>query len=345
MAKAMAAMSGGVDSSVVAVLLKNAGYQVLGGTLRLYDVNSEISPDIADAKSVCEKLNIPHFVFDLREEFEQSVISPFIDTYLSGGTPNPCTLCNRYIKFSGLLDCAQRAGADYIATGHYARIQKSGDRFLLCRAADKTKDQSYMLYSLSQYQLAHTLFPLGELTKAQAREIAREYDLATAHKSDSQDICFVPDGNYAAFIERHRGFTAQCGNFIDEMGNILGHHKGVIRYTIGQRKGLGIALGKPAFVLSKDALKNTVTLGGEPALFKKCVEVTDINLIPFDTLSSSIRVSAKLRYRHIEQPATLHSLDENNVVIEFDEPQRAPSPGQAAVFYDGDTVIGGGTIK
>ena len=345
MTKVMAAMSGGVDSSVVAVQLKNVGYETIGGTLRLYDVNGEISKDIADAKSVCEKLQIPHYTFDLRGEFEQKVISPFIDTYLNGGTPNPCTLCNRHIKFGGLLHCAQSTGAQFIATGHYARIERQGDRFLLCRAADRAKDQSYVLYSLNQHQLSHTLFPLGELTKAQAREIAEENGLITAHKSDSQDICFVPDGDYAAFIEKHRGFTAPCGNYIDENGKVLGEHKGVIRYTIGQRKGLGIALGKPAFVLDKNVENNTVTLGDEDALFKNRVEVSDVNFIPFDTLKEPLRVTAKLRYRHQEQPATIHPVDGNSVVIEFDEPQRAPSPGQAAVFYDGETVIGGGTIK
>lgn len=345
MTKAMAAMSGGVDSSAVAVLLKQSGYDVFGGTLRLYDVCGKISPDIDDAKTVCDKLEIPHFVYDLRGTFEKKVISPFIDTYLQGGTPNPCIECNKHIKFGGLLTCAQQSGAEMIATGHYARIKKQGDRYLLCRGSDLSKDQTYVLYGLTQNQLAHTLLPLGELNKAQVREIAMEYGLVTAHKSDSQDICFVPDGDYAAFMEQHRGFKAPCGNYIDENGKVLGEHKGIIRYTIGQRKGLGIALGKHAFVLNKNVENNTVTLGDEDALFKNRVEVTGVNFIPFDKLNESMRVTAKLRYRHHEQPALIHPIDENNVVIEFDEPQRAPSPGQAAVFYDGETVIGGGTIK
>ena len=351
--KVMAGMSGGVDSSVCAALLLKAGYEVSGVTLRLYDgedYNEGLTrtccslSDAEDAKAVCIKLGIPHYVFNFKDAFGDCVINNFIDEYISGRTPNPCIECNRKIKFAAMLDRAKTLGYDKIATGHYAVIEKSENgRYLLKKAADETKDQTYVLYCLTQEQLSRTLFPLGSLTKSQVREIAAENGFVNAKKPDSQDICFVPDGDYASFIERYTGEAAQKGDFTDVDGNVLGAHKGIIRYTVGQRKGLGIALGKPQFVISKNAETYTVVLGDEDKLFYKRVLVDRLNFIPFDNLEGQMRVTAKLRYRHKEQPAVIYPAD-GGVIAEFDRPQRAPSPGQAAVFYDGDTVVGGGTI-
>ena len=351
--KVMVGMSGGVDSSVTAAVLMSEGYDVSGVTLRLYDgedYESGISKtccsmsDVEDARAVCCRLGIPHYVFNFKQRFNEKVIKNFVDEYESGRTPNPCIECNRRIKFDEMLNRAKLLGYDKIATGHYASVDRRGDgRWLLKRAKDRNKDQTYVLYSLTQEQLSRTLFPLGALSKPQVRELACNYGFENAKKPDSQDICFVPDGDYAAFIERYTGNQSQSGEYVDVNGNILGKNKGVIRYTVGQRKGLGIALGKPAFVISKDAKTNRVVLGDEALLFYRKVLVSDLNFIPFDELKDEMRVTAKLRYRHTEQPAVIKPCD-GGVLIEFDEPQRAPSPGQAAVFYDGDTVVGGGTI-
>lgn len=351
--RVMVGMSGGVDSSVCAALLKEAGYNVSGVTLRLYDgedYNAGLTKtccslsDVEDARAVCVRLGIPHYAFNFKESFEKEVISDFINEYINGRTPNPCIECNRKIKFDKMLRRAETLGYDKIATGHYARVKKAENgRYLLCRPTDINKDQTYVLYSMTQEELSKTLFPLGDLTKPQVREIAEKHGFVNATKPDSQDICFVPDGDYAGFIERATGKTAAAGDFTDENGNRLGEHKGIIRYTIGQRKGLGIALGKPRFVIEKNAENNTVILGDEERLFCRKVLVDRLNFIPFDTLENEMRVTAKLRYRHLAQPAVIKP-DGDNVIIEFDEPQRAPSPGQAAVFYDGDAVVGGGTI-
>jgi tRNA-specific 2-thiouridylase len=342
----MVALSGGVDSSAVAAILKEQGLKILGATLRLYDKNGEISSDIADAKSVCQTLNIDHHVFDLCEEFKNTVIKEFIDDYLNGLTPNPCTVCNKQIKFGEMLKCMESVNASKIATGHYARLKKDDitGRTLLLKAKDQTKDQTYMLYSLSQQQLSRAVFPLGDLTKAEAREIAAEHKLITHRKSDSQDICFVPDGDYAAFIEKALGIPSKKGNYLNIQGEIIGQHSGVIRYTVGQRKGLGVAFGRPQFVIGKNAADNTVTLGDEEHLFKTRIEVKNINYIPFDALSARLRVKAKLRYRHVADDAWLIPLGEDSAVLEFDRPQRAPTSGQAAVFYDGEACLGGGII-
>ena len=263
--------------------------------------------------------------------------------YLAGRTPNPCNACNRYVKWEALLQRSLEIGADFIATGHYAVINRQGDRYLLERAADTSKDQTYVLYCLSQDQLAHSLFPLGELTKSEVREIATELGFVNADKTDSQDICFVPDGDYSGFITSHTGKTYPAGDYVDIYGNILGKHKGIINYTIGQRKGLGIALGKPQFVINKDAVSGRVILGDEEHLFYNKVEVEDVNFIPFDNLNSPLNVTAKLRYGTREDKAIIHPT-EKGVIVEFEKPQRAPSSGQSAVFYDGNTVIGGGKI-
>lgn len=339
--RVLVGMSGGVDSSVTALILKNRGYEVAGVTLTLCEKDN--SRDIEDARAVCSKLGIEHKVIDLKKEFSEYVISDFINEYKLGKTPNPCIVCNKFIKFGLMLDKARELGFDKLATGHYARICEENGRFLLRKGTDRAKDQSYVLYCLSQEQLSSVLLPLGELSKAQVRELAENSGLISADRPDSQDICFVPDGDYASFIEKTDGFKALEGDYIDINGNHLGKHKGVIRYTLGQRKGLGIALGKHAFVIDKNPETNNVVLGDEEHLFKKTVYSMNNNFIPFDELKGEMRVTAKLRYRHIEQPAVI-SIAENLVRIEFYEPQRAPSPGQSAVFYSGDTVIGGGII-
>ena len=342
--KVMAGMSGGVDSSVCASLLIDGGYSVAGATLDLWGKENTVSPEAEEAAKVCGKLGIPHYFFEMRKEFAGAVIDNFINEYINGATPNPCIVCNRRIKFGKMLEQAKSMGYFKIATGHYAVVKKSADgRYLLSKAADRTKDQTYVLYSLTQEQLSSVIFPLGGLTKAQVREIAESKGFSNAHKPDSQDICFVPDGDYAAFIEKYTGRISAPGDFTDISGCPIGKHNGLIRYTVGQRKGLGISLGKPAYVVTKDTASNRVVLGDENLLFYRRVLVKDVNFIPFDRLKSDMRVTAKLRYRHIEQPARIFP-DENGVIVEFDEPQRAPSPGQSAVFYDGDTVIGGGII-
>ncbi len=348
MSRVLIGMSGGVDSSLAAALLIDAGHTVTGATISLFDTKEPLfggreNTDLIDAQRVCEALKIPHQTLDLSEDFRREVIDNFISEYFCGNTPSPCIVCNKKIKFGKMLDRALQLGQEKIATGHYARIEKIGDRFNLLRAADRQKDQSYMLYSLSQSQLEKSIFPLGALTKAQVRESADEKGLVTSRKKDSQDICFVPSGDYATLIETLCGKKSPCGEFCDENGQVLGEHKGIIRYTEGQRKGLGIAVGRPIFVLSKDTRLNRVILGDEPQLYKNKVYIKDTNFIPFDTLTAPIKVTAKLRYRHEAQNAVLHPW-EGGAMLEFSEPQRAPTAGQAAVCYDGDTVIGGGTI-
>lgn len=335
-------MSGGVDSSVAAKLLIDSGYKVAGVTLRLCDNDSDVNQ--RDAKAICEKMGIEHYNVDLIREFNDYVIADFKEQYKNGKTPNPCIVCNRYIKFGAMIHFADSLGFDYIATGHYAKISNENEHYLIYRAEDKAKDQSYVLYCLNQNQLSRTLLPLGSLNKTEIRNIALKEGFVNANRPDSQDICFVPDGDYAGFIERTDGFISPIGDYVDINGNVLGQHKGIINYTIGQRKGLGIALGKPAFVIDKSVESNNVVLGDEEHLFKKEVLVTDVNFIPFNTLEREMDVTAKLRYRHNPANAKLVSNGNKSIKLIFDEPQRAPSPGQAAVFYSGELVIGGGTI-
>ena len=353
--KALIAMSGGVDSSVAAFLTQQAGYHCLGATMRLYDnqmlgMEQESTccslDDVEDARSVSHRLGMPFYVFNFTEAFRQRVMDKFVHCYECGLTPNPCIDCNRYLKFDHFLRRAKELECDCIVTGHYARIQQdpATGRYLLKKALYSDKDQSYVLYSLTQEQLAHTLFPLGSLEKAQVRQIAREQGFLNARKKDSQDICFVPDGDYMAFMERYAGKTYPAGDFLDLKGNVVGSHKGAVGYTLGQRKGLGLAMGAPVYVCGKDMDKNTVTVGPSEALFSRVLRANDWNWFPFPALTEPIRVTAKARYRQTEQPATVYPEENGCARVEFDEPQRAITPGQAVVLYDGDTVIGGGTI-
>lgn len=346
--RALVAMSGGVDSSVAAYLTQQEGFQCVGGTMRLFDKEPDcaLSADARDAKEVANRLGFPFLLFDFREEFRQQVMDDFVRCYESGLTPNPCIVCNRRLKFDRLLRQAQELGCDYIVTGHYAQIrqdQKTG-RFLLTKAVDQAKDQSYFLYSLTQEQLGHTRFPLGGLTKEQARAVALEQGLVNARKRDSQDICFIPDGDYYRFLCSYAGRNYAAGDFLDQQGNVVGTHKGAAAYTIGQRKGLGLAMGAPVYVTGKDMQRNTVTVGPNEALFHRSLLADRCNWIAFPKLSEPIRVKAKARSRMIEQPATVYPGENGQIKVEFDEPQRAITPGQAVVFYDGDTVVGGATI-
>jgi len=350
MKKAIVAMSGGVDSSVSAFLCVEKGFKCMGATMKLYNGYGNYestcctTSDIEDAKAVCDRLGISHNVYNFTEDFDEKVIKNFIDAYENGATPNPCIECNRHLKFKKLFDKMKELKHDYVVTGHYARIEKTGDRYLLKKAIDSSKDQSYVLYSMTQDQLAHTLFPLGEYEKTYARDIAEKNGFINARKHDSQDICFVPDGDYASFIEKYNNKTYPSGNFIDKSGKILGEHKGIIRYTIGQRKGLGLSLPAPMYVCCKDVAKNQVVLCSNEELFSSSLDATDFNWIAYDNPPHIIKAKARIRYNQVEEPATIFVTGENTAHIEFDSPQRAIAKGQAVVVYDGDTVLGGGTI-
>ncbi len=345
MKKVMAAMSGGVDSSVSAVILKDMGYDVCGGTLRLYERDG-ISSEVAAAKEVCERLSVSHTVYDMRDTFKTEVIDRFDRGYALGLTPNPCIECNKYLKFGALLDEALKDGCDFIATGHYSDIgfDSGSGRYLLYRPADRKKDQTYVLWRLSQHQLSHILMPLSRLTKDEVREIAEKYAFSSAAAKESQDICFVPDGDYAAFLEDYRGETFKTGDYTDICGKVLGRHLGHQHYTIGQRKGLGIALGKPQFVISKDPQTNIVVLGDEEHIFKKRVYINNVNFIGAVADGKDFSCTAKLRYSARDEKCIFHPLSETEALLEFENSQRGPTPGQSAVFYDGDAVLGGGYI-
>lgn len=347
MKKVLTGMSGGVDSSVCALLLKNAGYDVSGVNLIMHRNSSGgcgSEEELATAKEVSEKAGISFYAFDFSEKFSKDVIDYFVKTYMSGATPNPCVVCNRRLKFGALLDKADEMGFDFIATGHYARIEESGGRFLLRKGKDISKDQSYVLYGLSQKQLSRTLFPLGEYLKSEIRLIAEENGLINAHKHDSQDICFIPDGDYPSFIEEYTGKKFADGDFVTTDGRKLGTHKGIIRYTVGQRKGLGLALPAPMYVFEKDMINNRVILSDENMLFSNSLDANNLNFVPFDTIERPLRVKAKVRYSQKESYATVEQTDSDRIHVEFETPQRAICKGQSVVFYDDDYVIGGGTI-
>lgn len=347
-------MSGGVDSSAAALLLLRAGYDVTGVTMRLCPdrlarqsgADASCPPDdIGDARRVARALGIDHIVLNFQDVFETNVIDYFAEQYAAGITPNPCIACNRHLKFGAMLRRARELGFDWIATGHYAVIEQNAAGRRLLKRAPTGKDQSYVLYSLTQEQLGRTLLPLGRLTKPQVRALAQEAGLPVAHKPDSQEICFVENNDYAGFIERYTGTAAPEGNFVDESGRVLGRHRGITHYTVGQRKGLGVSFGKPMYVTKIDAAHNTVTLGEEGSQYADSLIAADLNFIPFDALEAPVRAQVKARYQAQPAPALLVPLENGTLRVEFDRPQRAVTPGQAAVFYDGDLVLGGGTIQ
>ena len=339
------AMSGGVDSSVAAYLLREQGFHPVGVTLRLHHCTG--MDDVTDAQTMAGQLGLDHHVFDLSDHFRSCVMDHFVSEYEQGRTPNPCVECNRRVKFGLLLDKAEDLGCPAVATGHYARLDydaPSGRR-LLKTALHPEKDQSYVLYCLTQDQLSRSRFPLGSLSKEEIRSIAAEQNLISAHKRDSQDICFIPDGDYASFIRRHTGKDYPSGSFVDPAGRVLGQHEGIIAYTLGQRRGLGVSSANGRLYVTKiDPASNTVTLSGNDALFTRTVEADGVNFIPFDRLNAPLRVQAKARYRHTAQPAVVEQIGPDRIRVTFDRPQRAMTPGQAVVLYDGEIVVGGGTI-
>lgn len=348
-------MSGGVDSSLTAALLKEQGYDVIGVTMRLADESRDFAENdrgccslsaVDDARRVCEMIGIPHYTMDFKDLFREKVIDNFLDEYAHGRTPNPCIACNRYVKFEGLLARAMEIGAEYVATGHYARIEQDATgRYLLKKGIDPQKDQAYALYHLNQHSLAHFLMPLGGQTKVETRALAEKLGLPVAHKPDSQEICFVPEDDYKAYLREHAADCLVPGDIVDMEGHVLGHHAGVPLYTIGQRKGLGIAAEHPLYVVRLDMEKHQVVVGGADDVFARGLIAGDLNWIAIDELTAPMDVTVKVRYGKKEGRATIAPLAGSRVRVTFAEPQRAVTPGQSAVFYDGDIVIGGGIIE
>lgn len=353
--KVVVGMSGGVDSSVAAYLLKEQGYDVIGVTMQIWQDEDTCSIEdqggccglsaVEDARRVANQLDIPYYVMNFKNEFQDNVIDYFVDEYIKGRTPNPCIACNRYVKWESMLHRSLAIGADYIATGHYARVmQLDNGRFTIQKSATARKDQTYALYNLSQEQLKKTLMPVGEYTKEEIRVIAEKIDLQVANKPDSQEICFVPDDDYASFIKEETGYVVPEGNFVDQDGNVLGRHKGIIHYTIGQRKGLGLSLGKPGFVVEIRPETNEVVIGDNKDVFGHRLIANRLNFMTIEKLEGELKTKAKIRYSHKEADCTIRMIDEDTLECVFDEAQRAITPGQAVVFYDGDYVLGGGTI-
>ena len=353
----MMAMSGGVDSSVAALLLTEAGCQVTGVTMKLFgadvlesDCDSSCCSldDVEDARAVCRRLSVPHYTFNFGDLFGEAVIGRFCDAYLEGTTPNPCIDCNRFLKFAALQRRRRELGLDAVATGHYARraFDEATGRWQLLRARDAAKDQSYVLYHLTQDSLAHMVFPLGDLTKPEVRALARTHGFGNAEKAESQDICFVPDGDYAGFIERRcgRGRAFEPGEIVNRAGTVLGEHKGLVHYTIGQRKGIGVAAPEPLYVFAKDAAANRLVVGGAVEVQVREIRAHDVNLIADERIEAPRAVTVKTHYRQRPVAAMVEQTGDDELRVVFDEPQRAVAPGQAVVLYDGDVVVGGGTI-
>ena len=352
--KALIAMSGGVDSSVAAKIMKEEGYECIGCTMKLHNNEREPLPgektccsvsDVEDARRVAATLDMPYYVFNFQDDFKEKIIDKFVESYEKGRTPNPCIDCNRYMKFDKLFERGKELGCDYIVTGHYVRVTEGPEgAFHLLKAVDDSKDQSYVLYSMTQDQLKHAKFPLGGLKKTETRALAEEGGFVNADKPDSQDICFVPDGDYAAVIKKYSGKEEKPGNFVDTAGNVMGTHKGITHYTVGQRKGLGLALKAPAYVQRIDVEKNEVILSSNEELFSKHLTASDFNWISGSAPKEEISCLGKIRYKHKEQPCVVRALSDNRIELEFLEPQRAITPGQSVVLYDGEEVLGGGII-
>lgn len=353
--KVVVGMSGGVDSSVAAYLLKEEGYEVIGVTMQIWQEGDRFEEEraggccglsaVEDARRVCMELDIPHYVMNFRREFKQNVIDYFVREYAAGRTPNPCIACNRHVKWESLLHRGIAVGADFIATGHYARVERlANGRYALRTSAAGGKDQTYALYGLTQAQLARTLMPLGDYTKDEVRQIARRVGLLVADKPDSQEICFVQDGDYAKFIEGYLGRRFSAGDFVDRQGNVMGRHKGIIHYTVGQRRGLGLSLKEPAFVLEIRPQENQVVLGYGREIFMKKVFAGQLNFMGREQIPDGMEVMAKIRYSHKGAPARLYMREGGLLCCDFVEEQRAVTPGQALVLYEGEYVLGGGTI-